>query len=259
MPHIENRATVIELAHLNKQFLSRGSQVKVLCDISLQIGTAEFVAFVGPSGCGKTTLLKIVAGLIPASTGQILVNGEPVLTPGADRGIVFQDFSLFPWLTVRQNIAFGLSLRNINRRAIQEKVDYYLSRFGLSKFESFYPAEISGGMQQRVAIARTLANDPRILLLDEPFGSLDAYTRTAMQDFLLDIVCDLDKTILFVTHDIAEAVYLADRVIVLSNSPARIITEIPVDLERPRSRSQIYGQQFQSLVKHIHDVAEQWQ
>jgi ABC-type nitrate/sulfonate/bicarbonate transport system ATPase subunit len=173
--------------------------------------------------------------------------------------MVFQNFSLFPWLTVRQNIAFGLSIRGVDKQQVQETVRSYLATFGLLGFEDFYPEQISRGMQQRVAIARTLANGPCILLLDEPFGSLDAYTRTIMQDSLMNIVSQVGKTILFVTHDISEAVYLADRVVILSNRPAHIIADVPIDMERPRTRAVTYGHHFQELVRQVRDIARQWQ
>jgi NitT/TauT family transport system ATP-binding protein len=257
--HSENRPALIQITNLSKSFPTRNGEVEVLRGVSFEVGRSEFVAIVGPSGCGKTTLLRIVAGLSPVSSGQVLVDRKPVRRPGTDRGMVFQDFSLFPWLTVQQNIAFGLSIRHVDKRQVQETVRYYLSRFGLLGFEDFYPEQISRGMRQRVAIARTLANDPRILLLDEPFGSLDAYTRTIMQDFFVGIVNEVNNTILLVTHDISEALYMADRVVVLSDRPTCVIAEVPVDMERPRDRADTYSHHFQELVKQIRSIAEQWQ
>lgn len=249
----------IQLLNLGKAFVSRHDKVEVLHDVSFQVTPKEFVAILGPSGCGKTTLLKIVAGLIRATSGQVLIDGTPIHSAGADRGLVFQNYSLFPWLTVRQNIAFGPSLGGVNGRRLRAVVDHYLTAFGLAEFEGFYPSQISGGMQQRVALARTLANEPRILLLDEPFGALDAYTRNSVQDFLSSIICDLDKTILLVTHDISEAIYLADRVIVLSQRPARVIAEMTIDIARPRMRAQTHEPHFQELMKNAYHIAQQWQ
>ena len=244
----------IQFINVEKVFPTRNGRVKVLHDVAFQVDPQEFVVILGPSGCGKTTLLKITAGLYEATSGRVLVDGIPVHTPSPDRGLVFQNFSLFPWSTVRQNIAFGPSLHGTNRKALREKVDHYLRAFGLAEFEAFYPSQISGGMQQRVALARTLVNNPRILLLDEPFGSLDAYTRNLIQDFFNSIISDLDKTVLLVTHDINEAVYLADRVIVLSPRPAHVIAEVAVDIARPRTRAQTYEPHFQELARKIYQI-----
>jgi NitT/TauT family transport system ATP-binding protein len=249
----------IQITNLTKTFPTSREKILVLRNISFQVKAKEFVVILGPSGCGKTTLLRIIAGLTESTSGQVMVDGEPVSSPGKDRGYMFQNFSLFPWLTVRENIGFGISLRGINGKQRRERVDHYLQVFELAEFGSFHPCQLSGGMQQRVALARTLANDPNILLLDEPFGSLDALTRITIQDFVNKIVNTLDQTILLVTHDVSEAVFLADRVIVLSNRPTQVAAEVPIDLCRPRSRSETYTPHFQELVKEIFCIAEQGQ
>jgi ABC-type nitrate/sulfonate/bicarbonate transport system ATPase subunit len=244
---------------LNKSYPTRNGTLNVLRDITFHAKTSEFVSIIGPSGCGKTTLLRVLAGLTPRSSGDVLVEGEPLEGPGADRGMVFQDFSLFPWATVKENIAFGPSLRGKSEKEKSEVVEYYMTKFELQGFEDYLPGQISHGMQQRAAIARALANDPRILLMDEPFGSLDAYTRTTIQDFIMDVIADLKRTTLFVTHDIYEAIYMSDRVIVLSNRPATIIAQIPVRLPWPRVREMTFNKRFQEMVMDIRALLSQWQ
>jgi ABC-type nitrate/sulfonate/bicarbonate transport system ATPase subunit len=188
----------------------------------------------GPSGCGKSTLLRIVAGLDFATTGQVLVDGILVAGPGADRGMVFQSYTLFPWLTVRQNICFGLREKGIDEARQKEVSDYFIQQVGLSGFDSHFPKMLSGGMQQRTALARALANDPKVLLMDEPFGALDHQTRELMQELLLSIWEKHNKTVLFVTHDIDEAIFMANRVVVMSARPGRIKHEERIDFEHPR-------------------------
>jgi ABC-type nitrate/sulfonate/bicarbonate transport system ATPase subunit len=200
----------------------------------LTVAPGEFVAILGPSGCGKSTLLRIVAGLDRPTGGELFLDGAPIAGPGPDRGMVFQSYTLFPWLTVQQNICFGLRERGVaeaEQRAIAEK---FIARTGLKGFENHWPRQLSGGMQQRTALARALANDPEILLLDEPFGALDHQTRELMQELLLEIWEADRKTVLFVTHDIDEAVFLANRVLVMSARPGRIKAEVPVPLPYPR-------------------------
>jgi NitT/TauT family transport system ATP-binding protein/sulfonate transport system ATP-binding protein len=194
----------------------------------------DFIAIVGPSGCGKSTLLRIVAGLETPTTGRVLLDGAPVRAPGADRGMVFQSYTLFPWLTVRRNICFGLREKRVPEAEQQRIAAHYVDRVGLRGFENHYPKMLSGGMQQRTAIARALANQPKILLLDEPFGALDNQTRALMQELLLGIWEAEKKTVLFVTHDIEEAIFVAGRVAVMSARPGRIKTEVAVDLPHPR-------------------------
>jgi len=211
--------------------------VRALEETTLRIASGKFVCIVGPSGCGKSTLLSMVAGLIRPSSGSICVGGAPVTGPGPERGLVFQEYGLFPWLTVRSNIGFGLSLRGVpvaEREAIVEK---YVKLTGLSGFENRYPSELSGGMKQRVAIGRTLANNPRVLLMDEPFGAVDALTRESLQDEILQLWKVEKKTILFVTHSMMEAAYLADEIVMLSARPGRVFATLTVPLAHPRRRT----------------------
>ena len=200
----------------------------------LDVRHNDFITILGPSGCGKSTLLRIVAGLDAPSTGQVLLDGAPVAGPGADRGMVFQSYTLFPWLTVRQNICFGLREKGMPAAEQAEIAARFIAEVGLSGFEGHYPKQLSGGMQQRVALARALANDPKILLLDEPFGALDNQTRALMQELLLSIWELHRKTVLFVTHDIDEAIFMANRCVVFSARPGRIKNELAIDLPYPR-------------------------
>lgn len=210
-------------------------ETSTLNNISFQVKNGEFVALVGPSGCGKTTLLKCIAGLLSPTQGEIFLENERIARPNKHIGMVFQDFSLFPWLTVESNIGFGLSFTALPPEEKKRRIDRYLAITGLRKFSGSYPKVLSGGMKQRVAIARTLAASPRVILMDEPFGSLDALTRSSMQEFLLALWEKEHRTILFVTHDIEEALFLADRIIVLSSRPAAILKEIVIPFKRPRS------------------------
>ena len=200
----------------------RGRPVLALDDVSLEVRTREFVALLGPSGCGKSTLLYLVGGFLPTETGKILVEGKPIAGPGPDRGIVFQHFALFPWKSVRANILYGLERQGMPREERERRAQAFIDLVGLKGFEDSYPSQLSGGMKQRTALARTLAFDPQILLMDEPFGALDAQTRSLMQAELLGIWQRTPKTVIFVTHDVQEAVYLADRVAVMSARPGRI-------------------------------------
>ncbi len=231
---------------------SRGTEQTIaVAETSVAVKPGEFVAILGPSGCGKSTLLNSVAGYIQPTAGRILVDGEPVSGPGPDRGMVFQQYSLFPWKTVRENVAFG---PRIQGRAYPHAVaDTFIDMVGLTKFANRYPKELSGGMQQRVGIARALANYPRVLLMDEPFGALDSQTRHMMQENLLQIWEEFGITVLFVTHDIDEAVFLGDRVLVMSASPGRIIADIPVDLPRPRSPELTVDDGFLKLRRLCHE------
>ena len=212
-----------------------GAATRALEPVDLTIADNDFITILGPSGCGKSTLLRIVAGLDEASQGRVLLDGKPVTGPGADRGMVFQAYTLFPWLNVRENIAFGLRERGVASSEREAIADSFIGRVGLAGFEHHWPKQLSGGMQQRTAIARALANDPKILLLDEPFGALDNQTRALMQEMLLGIWERDRKTVLFVTHDIEEAIFLGSRVIVMSARPGRIKADIKIDLPHPRS------------------------
>lgn len=220
---------------------------EALKPVSLEIGDNDFITVLGPSGCGKSTLLRLVAGLETPTSGDILLDGAPISGPGADRGVVFQSYTLFPWLTVRENICFGLREKNMPAAQQREISDRFIAQVGLRGFEDHYPKQLSGGMQQRVAIARALANDPKILLLDEPFGALDNQTRVLMQELLLGIWEQAQKTVMFITHDIDEAIFMASRVVVMSARPGRIKAELPVDFPHPRAYTVKTSPEFMSL------------
>ena len=213
---------------------AKGQRTQALQPVDFEVRDNDFVTILGPSGCGKSTLLRIVAGLDHATRGRVLLDGVPVEGPGADRGMVFQSYTLFPWLTIEQNIRFGLRERGMPEAQQKERAAYFIAKVGLRGFEQHFPKQLSGGMQQRTAIARALANDPKILLMDEPFGALDNQTRVLMQELLLGIWEAERKTVLFVTHDIDEAIFMANRVAVFSARPGRIKTELAVDLPHPR-------------------------
>jgi NitT/TauT family transport system ATP-binding protein len=224
---------------LDKSYRARAGNVPALAEISLSVREGEFVSIVGPSGCGKSTLLYIIGGFLTADRGTVEVNDSPVTGPGIDRGVVFQEYALFPWLTVTGNISYGLEMIGVAPARRTELVERLIRTIGLQGFEHRYPRELSGGMKQRVAIARTLAYDPKILLLDEPFGALDAMTRETMQDELLRLWQENRKTVLMVTHDVTEAVYLSGRVLVMSSRPGRIVQEFTVDIDRSGSREEV--------------------
>jgi NitT/TauT family transport system ATP-binding protein len=225
----------LQASGIRKTFAKNGRPLDILDVDTFAAREGEFISIIGPSGCGKSTFLHIMGGFIPADTGRIEVYGKEVRGPGPDRGMMFQEFSLFPWKTVAGNIAWGLEVQGAPRARIEETVARYLDLTGLAEFRNHYPAELSGGMKQRAALARVLAFDPKVLLMDEPFGALDAQTRETMQEELTRVWERTRKTIVFVTHDIEEAVYLGDRVVVLSARPGRIREEIRIDLARPRS------------------------
>jgi NitT/TauT family transport system ATP-binding protein len=234
-----------------------GREVEALARIDLEVNQGEFFSLVGPSGCGKSTLLYIIGGFIPPSRGEIFVDGKEVTSPGIDRGIVFQEFALFPWKTVIQNIVYGLEQRKIMREERLAIAHKYIEMMSLRGMENLYPKELSGGMKQRVAIARTLAYNPDILLMDEPFGSLDAQTRVFMQDELLRIWDETRKTVLFVTHSIEEAVHLSDRVAVFSCRPGRIKEILPIDIPRPRIREEEVSRgQYIKLISYLWKAVE---
>jgi NitT/TauT family transport system ATP-binding protein len=213
----------------------RGDQVIAVDNLSLDVADREFISIVGPSGCGKSTLLRVAAGLVQPTVGDVLLDGRQITGPGADRGMVFQSYTLFPWLTVQGNVEFGPRLKGLPSRERGKLAHEYIDMVGLQGFERSYPKELSGGMMQRVAIARALANDPEVLLMDEPFGALDAQTRTIMQELLVTIWQRTPKTILFVTHDIDEALFISDRVYIMTARPGRIKQVLDVHLPRPRT------------------------
>ncbi|NWJ41928.1 MAG: ABC transporter ATP-binding protein [Geothrix sp.] len=241
-------ATHISVQGVHKVFQSGGQDVHALRAIDLEIPRGEFVCLLGPSGCGKSTLLNAVAGFSLPSSGTITVDGSVIRDPGPDRGMVFQEYALFPWMTVEQNIAFGLQVKKVAKAAIQQKVDELLVLLNLQDFRKRYPKDLSGGMRQRVAIARVLAIDSPILLMDEPFGALDALTRRNLQDELLRLWVELKKTILFVTHSIEEALYLADRTVVMTYRPGTIKRDLAIDLPRPRD---VASPAFNALKKEL--------
>ncbi len=211
-----------------------GEPTRALEPTTLTVEDNDFITILGPSGCGKSTLLRIVAGLDQPTTGSVLLDGEAVRDPGPDRGMVFQSYTLFPWLTVRENICFGLREKNVPEKQQAEIAAHFIEQVGLKGFENHFPKQLSGGMQQRTALARALANDPKIMLLDEPFGALDNQTRALMQELLLGIWEQHKKTVLFVTHDIDEAIFMANRVLVMTARPGKVKCDIGIDLPHPR-------------------------
>ena len=257
---IRQRDVILEVRQLGKRFQSLHGEVEALRDIDFSISRREFVCVIGPSGCGKSTLIRILAGLENHSSGDVLLDGKPVKGPGQDRGMVFQGYSLFPWLTVKKNVMFGPEMNGRGRSVAEQDALLWLDLVGLEKFADAYPHQLSGGMRQRVAIARALVNEPRILLMDEPFGALDAQTRAKMQSHLIDIWRNVDITVLFITHDLDEAIYLADRILVLKAHPGEVQEIIEVPVPRPRSPAQFSSPEFLAtkarLEELIHPVPE---
>lgn len=254
--------TQLRVDHISKAFPVRGqaaAPLQVLDDVSLDISSGEVVVLLGPSGCGKSTLLNIIAGFLSPSRGQVLHDGVPVSRPDKSRTVVFQDYALFPWMTVQRNVEFGLKAQGVAQPERARIARNFLSLVRLGGFEERYPHEISGGMKQRAAIARALAPDPDILLMDEPFGALDAQTRVLLQEELARIVAQASRTVVFVTHSIEEAVFLADRVVVMSAHPGRIRDIYKVDLPRPRSEQTRMHPQFIALTRELWDALKpQW-
>ncbi|ENN95810.1 ABC transporter releated protein [Methanocaldococcus villosus KIN24-T80] len=244
----------LKIEGLTKVFDVDGKKITALDDINLEVYKNEFLTVVGPSGCGKTTLLRIIAGLDKPTKGRILLDGKEIKGPGADRGVVFQQYTLLPWRNVIDNIAFGLELRGVPKKERYEIARKFIKLMGLEGFEKAYPYQLSGGMQQRVAIARTLANDPEIVLMDEPFAALDAQTRAILQNELLKIWQKDKKTIFFITHSIDEAVYLSDRVVVLTARPGKIKDIIEIPLERPRDKTSV---EFLEYKKKIFEILKE--
>jgi NitT/TauT family transport system ATP-binding protein len=246
----------LEILELSKTFLGKGTgeSVHVLKNIQHHIENGRFVSIVGPSGCGKTTLLRIIAGLEKASAGKVLLDGKELAQGSEEVGLVFQEYALFPWRTTLQNIEMGPEIKGVNREKRRLTAIEYVKNFDLSGFENRYPRELSGGMKQRVAIARTLIMNPRVVLMDEPFGSLDSQTRNGMQEFLLKIWQKRGDTIIFVTHNVDEAVFLSDEIVVLSKRPARIIRRIEVGLPRPRDRT---GQECNEIRRDVLKILEE--
>jgi len=251
---LKQRPISLEVKGLGKEFETPAGTVTALKDINFKTHKREFVCVIGPSGCGKSTLIRILAGLETPSSGEVLLDGKAVHGPGPDRGMVFQGYTLFPWLTVKKNVMFGLERASHSRDAAEEDARQWIDLVGLSKFAESYPHQLSGGMKQRVAIARALANQPRILLMDEPFGALDAQTRAKMQQYLMEIWQNIDITILFITHDLEEAIYLADRILVLKAHPGEVQELIEVPVPQPRSAEQLLSPEFLATKKRLEEL-----
>jgi ABC-type nitrate/sulfonate/bicarbonate transport system ATPase subunit len=258
---METKRAKIAIKDVSRVFFSpTGERIDALKDVNLEVEDAfsaagrdvgEFRVLLGPSGCGKSTLLRMIAGLDKPTSGQVLVNGEIVTHPGKDRGMVFQKYTSFPWLTVADNIAYGMKINGVPEAQRKETVDRLLKSVGLTEFANVYPETLSGGMQQRVAIARTLALRPSVILMDEPFGALDAQTRSDMQQLLLQIWDETACTILFVTHDVEEAVYLADRIFIMSSHPGTIVEDVEVPFDRPRDLGLKEKNEFHELQHYV--------
>jgi len=251
---IYQRPVTLEVRQLGRRFEARDGSVSAFESVSFCAHRRELLCVIGPSGCGKSTLVRILAGLDAPSAGQMLLDGRPVYGPGPDRGMVFQAYTLFPWRTVLQNVMFGPEVRGLGKVAAEAEALEWIEIVGLRKFANAYPHQLSGGMKQRVAIARALANRPRILLMDEPFAALDAQTRAQMQAYLLELWRRIDVTIVFVTHDLEEAVYLADRIVVLGSNPGHVKQIVEVPLPRPRSREQSISPLFVATKRHLESL-----
>lgn len=248
---ILNRPVVMRIEKVGKVFDSPQGEITALENISFTVRRREFICVIGPSGCGKSTLARILAGLETPSSGNVLLDDQPIKGPGADRGMVFQGYTLFPWLTVLGNVQFGKRMRGSSKGNAEPEARQWLDLVGLEKFADHYPHQLSGGMKQRVAIARALANEPRVLLMDEPFAALDAQTRASMQAYLLEIWRNVNVTIVFITHDLDEAVYLADRVVFLEAHPGRVGEIIENSVPRPRGPEQFLTPQFLAMKRQL--------
>ena len=246
----------IEIKNINKSFDGRGKNLSVLEDINIEINDGELICLLGPSGCGKTTLLRLIAGLDQPTSGEIIANGEVVEKPSGDRAVIFQQYSLFPWLTVIQNVTFGLEISGGSKEENIQAAERYLKSVGLLEFKDSYPHELSGGMKQRVAIIRSLLNHSPILLMDEPFSALDMQNRHKLQEQLIGVWERFENTIVFVTHDVDEAVYLADKIVLLDKNPGKIAEVISVDLERPRKRDSLEFLKIQESIVDKLDMEE---
>jgi NitT/TauT family transport system ATP-binding protein len=241
----------IRIDHLGVVFGANGSQVEAVRDVSMAVAPGEFVSLIGPSGCGKSTLLNIVAGFVRPSSGTALLDGALIDKPGSDRGVVFQQYSLFPWLSVRKNVEFGLKMQGIPQATRERTARTLLGLAGLLAFEHHYPDQLSGGMKQRVGIVRALATSPQVLLMDEPFGALDAQTRVVMQEILTNMWQKFRISVLFITHDIEESIFLSDRIYVMTARPGRIKAEVRVPLPRPRTAEMTSSPEFIGLVQQL--------
>lgn len=251
---LKERETVLSVEHLGKKFDTPQGEITALKDINFKVHRREFVCVIGASGCGKSTLIRILAGLETATSGQVMLDGSAVSAPGPDRGMVFQGYTLFPWLSVKKNVMFGLTAQGHSKATAESEAMQWIELVGLNKFADSYPDQLSGGMKQRVAIARALANKPRILLMDEPFGALDAQTRCKMQTYLMEIWRNIDITILFITHDLDEAILLADRILVLKPHPGEVLEMIEVPVPRPRNIEQLVAPEFLATRKRLDEL-----
>ncbi|MBF6058541.1 MULTISPECIES: ABC transporter ATP-binding protein [Thiomicrorhabdus] len=260
---ILKRPPVLDIQQLHKSFEHKGKQIEVLRNVDFTAYKREFICVVGPSGCGKSTLARLIAGLETIDDGSILMDGKKVTSPGPDRGMVFQSYSLFPWMTVKENVMFGLIESGMSKTTAEPEALQWIDLVGLEKFTESYPHQLSGGMKQRVAIIRALANQPKVLLMDEPFAALDPKNRLKMQQYLLEIWQNIDITIFFITHDLDEAIYLADRILVLDAHPGRVKEVVNVPLPRPRANDTFLSPAFmgtkaylESLVHHEEEEPE---
>ena len=251
---LRNRPVKLKVENLSKKFDTPNGEILALNKINFQIFRREFISVIGPSGCGKTTLIRTLAGLEFPSSGNVFLEGKKMEGPGAERGMVFQDYTLFPWLSVKKNVMFGLEIKGLGKLKAEAEAMEWLDIVGLGKFADAYPEQLSGGMKQRVAIARSLANRPEILFLDEPFGALDAQTRSSMQAYLLKIWQNVDVTVFFVTHDLDEAIYLSDRILVLRANPGEIDELIEVPVPRPRAPGQFLSPEFLATKKRLEEL-----
>ena len=251
---LRNRPVKLKVENLSKKFDTPNGEILALNKINFQIFRREFISVIGPSGCGKTTLIRTLAGLEFPSSGNVFLEGKKMEGPGAERGMVFQDYTLFPWLSVKKNVMFGLEIKGLGKLKAEAEAMEWLDIVGLGKFADAYPEQLSGGMKQRVAIARSLANRPEILFLDEPFGALDAQTRSSMQAYLLKIWQNVDVTVFFVTHDLDEAIYLSDRILVLRANPGEIDELIEVPVPRPRAPGQFLTPEFLATKKRLEEL-----
>ncbi|HBR95028.1 MAG TPA: ABC transporter [Opitutae bacterium] len=251
---IYQRPIKLEVKDVSKSFNTAKGQIDVLSPISFNVHRREFISVIGPSGCGKSTLIRMLAGLETVSGGQFLLDGKEASGPGADRGMVFQGYTLFPWLTVKKNVMFGLEVNGHSGTAVEQEAMQWIELVGLGHAAESYPSQLSGGMKQRVAIARALANQPQILFMDEPFGALDPHTRSQMQSHLLQIWHNVDVTIMFVTHDLDEAIYLSDRILVLKANPGEIQEFIEVPVPRPRTPEQMLSTEFLATKQRLEEL-----
>jgi NitT/TauT family transport system ATP-binding protein len=249
---LKERPVVLEVDRLGRQFGPNGCVA--LRNVSFSVHRREFVCVIGPSGCGKSTLIRMIAGLETPTSGRLLLDGREVCGPGPDRGMVFQGYTLFPWLTIKRNVMFGLEMKGVSQAQAESEALQWIDLVGLTRFRDAYPAQLSGGMKQRTAIARALAAQPRILLMDEPFGALDAQTRAQMQAHLLEIWRNVDVTILFITHDLDEAILLADRILVLKANPGEVQELIEVPVPRPRSPAQVNSAEFLATRRRVDEL-----